>query len=269
MTVFILESNDQTVTSSDFITDLLEALENEFKSLISGNLLSHTIESTFCKNSDGNIDCHELFKALKSGLKQINEFVSHASIKIRKKRAADCIKRKKPRAATKKRKKPHVATKKRGGGHQKPKQPQKSWQKITSKDIRKSVSKKLKTKKGQHVDHIVEMQTVARAIDLSGIKKGSPEFNLIRKTFNEKPNLQVLGAKENIRKGAAWKNGKATKGQAIDATKAFDKVWKSRSEVQRMFDISPKFQKFTLYLAGEFGVPFLKKHNLPIVYPVG
>jgi len=71
-----LALRDQTVTSSNFFIDLLETVELELESLTSENLLGYIMESATCNNSDEKIDCHELFKALKSGLKGIKEQVN-------------------------------------------------------------------------------------------------------------------------------------------------------------------------------------------------
>merc|ERR1712037_271489 len=200
----------------------------EFKSLTSGNLLIHTIEPAFCEKFNENIDCLELFKTLKSGFKQINDFVSHRSVKIREKRAIRC--RFRPRPPTRSTPRPKIRVKK-------------PW-----KCLRKNVSNRLPTKPGEHVDHMVEMQILKKAVEWSGIRRGSREWKLIRKVFNETPNLQVLDGILNIKKGQNFKHGRATPAQVRNAMKGFNQVWKKNLEVRKMLESSEKFGVFVLQL---------------------
>merc|ERR1712021_121485 len=85
-----LNSKDVSSEANNFFTDILETLELEIESFSSNNLLSHVMESASCENLDEETNRHQLFTALKSGLKKINNWLKSFEIKSRRKRQIIC-----------------------------------------------------------------------------------------------------------------------------------------------------------------------------------
>ena len=80
----------------------------------------------------------------------------------------------------------------------------KEW---NTNDIRSGVSNKVPTKANEDVDHRIECQTLAAAMNEVGIADNSEEAFAIKKLLNNVVNLEALDHTENIQKGQRNKHG--------------------------------------------------------------
>ena len=87
----------------------------------------------------------------------------------------------------------------------------KNGQEWNTNDIRSGVSNKVPTKANEQVDHRIECQTLAEAMNHVGIADNSVEAFAIKKLLNNVINLEALNATANVQKGQRNYSGNQTK----------------------------------------------------------
>ena len=110
----------------------------------------------------------------------------------------------------------------------------------TADDIRTGVSNKIEGKTpGENVDHVLELQTIAKAMNKCNILPGSKEAYAVKLLANRIPNLRLISQTENLQK--AWRTtyGVSDLGDFLGGNVVLDKM-EDNSYLKPIFRVFPK-----------------------------